>query len=592
MVCQPRAGVAVTTEPAARTFGRAALGRGKWIISNLEPHVAVRFKQLFPRVPKGSAGPFELPSDNVTGADLVWFMDRYPLDISAQDTATLAGAKRAYLGLLADMERILIPKYQAPPYAGLRDGQNLRHYQAQAIELAALSGGLLLGDECGLGKTYTAAGFCLAPERGPAAVVCTVHIQSQWVDVIKRFTTLRVHSIKGTKPYSLPPADVYVFRYTQLAGWVSVFDTGALKTVIYDEPQELRRGTDSSKGCAAAVLSDRAQWRLGLTATPIYNYGAEIYNIMRFIDRDMFGDWHDFQREYLDVSGRLKDPRAVGSFLRERHAFLRRLKSDVGGELPPVNRIVDVVEYEEAAVRSIEETARALAIKATTGSFVERGQAARDLDIMVRQATGVAKAKAVAAIVRILIESGEPVVLMGWHRAVYDIWLTELKDLSPAMYTGSESPTQKNAAKDAFVSGKTDLLIMSLRSAAGLDGLQARCSTMVFGELDWSPGIHHQCIERLDREGQTKPVMALFLVAEDGSDPPMMEVLGLKASEAYQVIDPTGGVQAAHSDRDGLTKLVQRYLGKKHGAAPVETPTPAPVVALAERKREQSDLFV
>jgi hypothetical protein len=73
---------------------------------------------------------------------------------------------------------------------------------------------------------------------------------------------------------------------------------------------------------------------------------------------------------------------------------------------------------------------------------------------------------------------------------------------------------------------------MSLRSGAGLDGLQKRCSTMVFGELDWSPGVHHQCIGRLDREGQEQPVTAMFLVCDDGSDPPMMEVLGLKAAAA------------------------------------------------------------
>ena len=74
-----------------------------------------------------------------------------------------------------------------------------------------------------------------------------------------------------------------------------------------------------------------------------------------------------------------------------------------------------------------------------------------------------------------------------------------------------------------FVSGKNNLLIMTLRSAAGLDGLQARCSTMVFGELDWSPGIQHHWSGRLDREGQAQPVTTLFLVAEDGSNPPIVD---------------------------------------------------------------------
>lgn len=152
------------------------------------------------------------------------------------------------------------------------------------------------------------------------------------------------------------------------------------------------------------MLSKEAAWRIGLTATPIYGYGAEIFNIMGFINDAVLGDYGDFSREYLTHTGKLSDPKALGTYLREQYAFLRRTKADVGKELPAVNRIIDTVAYDEAEVRSIEDLARQLAIKATTGAFVERGNAARELDIMVRQATGVAKARHVADVVRILIE--------------------------------------------------------------------------------------------------------------------------------------------------------------------------------------------
>jgi hypothetical protein len=560
----------VVSEP--RTYGAVTLlGDGRWQISRLEPHVAIRAKAIFPRLPKGSAGPFHLPHEPTTDADLRWFLDRYPLAISAEDRAALDGGAASFTATQAEMERILLPGYAPPPVVGLKPGQALRGYQSQAIEVAARSGGLLLGDECGLGKTFTAAGFCLGEGRLPAAIVCQVHIQRQWEEVVKRFTTLRVHRVRKASPYNLPPADVYVFRYSQVAGWATVFATGMFRTAIYDEPQELRGGRDTAKGRASAVLSEHAAWRLGLTATPIYNYGREIWNVMEFIAPAVLGPYEDFYREYCNNHGKLIDPKALGAYLRERYAFLRRSKADVGGELPPVNRIVDTVGYDEAEVRSIEQVARSLALRATTGSFAERGSAARELDLMVRQATGVAKARHVADVVRILVESGEPVLLMGWHREVYRIWGERLEDLRPVFYTGTESAAQKAEAKRAFVAGETDLLIMSLRSAAGLDGLQARCSTVVFGELDWSPGVHHQCIERLDREGQTRPVMALYLVAEDGSDPPMMEVLGLKASEARAVVDPHLGVTVAHSDESRLKALIERYLHRRGGASEERT---------------------
>ncbi|WP_277184380.1 hypothetical protein, partial [Caballeronia sp. BR00000012568055] len=98
-------------------------------MSKLEPHVAIRLKQLFPRVPKQSAGPFRFPRDLMHAADLDWFLARYPLAISDDDRAALMGGKLAFDIQQAEMERILMPDYTPPPFAGLRDGQVIRHYQ-------------------------------------------------------------------------------------------------------------------------------------------------------------------------------------------------------------------------------------------------------------------------------------------------------------------------------------------------------------------------------------------------------------------------------------------------------------------------------
>lgn len=86
-------------------------------------------------------------------------------------------------------------------------------------------------------------------------------------------------------------------------------------------------------------------------------------------------------------------------------------------------------------------------------------------------------------------------------------------------------------------------------------------------EACWSPGIHQQCIRRLDREGQQAPVSAFFLVTDDGSDPPMMDVLGINASEAQHIIDPHLGVEIKEKDTSNLRKLVERYLDRKREIA-------------------------
>lgn len=566
-----------------RTYGELRLIEGgtAWEMSSLEPHVAIRLKHIFPRVPKQSAGPFRFPRDLMHAADLDWFLSRYPLAMSPGDREALRGGRLDFEMQQAEMERILLPEYVPPAVVGLREGQKVRHYQMQAVELLRRRRSLLLGDEGGLGKTYTAAAFlCAEPGALPAAVVCDPHMQKQWKDKLTAFTHLRVHVISKASPYDLPPADVYVFRISQIGGWADIFATDFFKAAIFDEPQSLRTGTSTAKGGAAKVLADHVSYRLGLTATPIYNYGIEMWNVMQFIDDTVLGSFADFSREWTDDMGRIRDPKALGTYLREQHVLLRRLKSDVGLELPKVSRIIEYVDYDAKAVQSIEDLARVLAIRATTGTFVERGQAARELDMMVRQATGLSKAKAVAQFVRLMVEAGEPVLLVGWHRAVYDIWLEELADLRPAMYTGSETAAQKNKEKDRFLSGDTDVMIMSLRSGAGIDDLQFRSSVVVFGELDWSPGIHQQIIWRLDREGQEDPVTAFFLVSEEGSDPPIMDVLGIKASEAHQIVDPHLGVQKVDDDTTNLGRLVERYLQKVSKASKRTAQAPAPAMQL------------
>lgn len=559
-----------------KTYGNIVLNCGEWVMSDVEPHVAIKLKNLFKKIPVHSTGPFRFTNTSEQCADLEWFMTRYPLAISDKDLKELRRQKKLFYDAQAEMERILSPNFVPHPLH-TKKGQQLRVYQAQAIEVLYRSKSLLVGDDVGLGKTYVGIGACLREECLPAIIVVQTHLVGQWKEKIESFSNLRTHCVKGTKPYNLPSADVYIIKYSCLAGWVDVFAQNFFKMAIFDEIQEIRTGTSSNKGCGAKILAEHTKWHLGLSATPMYNYADEIWNILNILKEDCLGTYAEFQREWgggmvgmNKIS--VRNPDALGTYLREQHLFLRRTKADVGQALAPVNKIVETVGYDEKTVKSAEELAAKLAIKATYGQFVERGQAARELDLMVRHMTGVSKAKYVAEFVRILLENGEPVLLAGWHRDVYGVWLRELAEFNPVMYTGSESDIQKERAKQAFLSGESNLFIISLRSGIGLDGLQYRCSTAVIGELDWSPQVHHQIIGRLDREGQENPVMAIYLCSDSGSDPLIVDLIGLKSSQAQGVIDPGLGVQPVHSDQTRIQLLVQKFLKKKD--IPVSNITP------------------
>ena len=192
-------------------------------------------------------------------------------------------------------------------------------------------------------------------------------------------------------------------------------------------------------------------------------------------------------------------------------------------------------------------------------------QAAGELDRLLRQATGIGKAPFVAEFVRMLVDSGEAPVVFVHPRAVYDVLAAALHDLAPAVYSGEESPTRKREALRRFTSRETPVLLMGLRvGSAGLDGLQYVSRTVVIAELDWSPAIHHQGIGRVDRDGQPDKVTAYYLLADQGSDPTVAEVCGVKNAQQVVILDPKADRRALPEvDPDGVARLARSILERR-----------------------------
>lgn len=535
-----------------------------WVVTEFPPHVSMRIKDVFRRVSKFETSVFRFPNDPLHCFELLWFMDRFPFRMSSADERRIKKGRRQYLKGTKEIEEIFLPDYAPIEVKGLREGCELWEYQAQFVDLFRRVKRLLLGDDVGLGKTNSAIGAMLLPGTLPAAVVLQAHLPDQWVERIEEFSHLKVHVIKTKKPYKLPEADVYVFSYSKVGDWSDLFATGFFKMAVYDEPQELRNGTGTEKGKGCQKLSENVDYILGLTATPVMNYGIEMHRVMEFMVPGVLGTEDEFVREWCHGNDKLvTDPDALGSYLIDINAMLRRTEEDVGRNRPLPNVMTQNVPYDSEAAKSSDQLAVMLAQKGTNGSFVERGRALRRLDSLVREQTGIAKAVGVANYVRILLEADVPLLLAGWHREVYDIWLDELREFNPVMYTGTEGRAAKRRAKETFLSGDSNCLIISLRSGAGLDGLQYRSQDVVFGELDWSPMIHKQLAGRLDRYGQEDVVNSHYMIADGGSDPLMVETLGIKSSQSHAIMNPDKPMPAKTTNFERMQMLAKMVLEKR-----------------------------
>ncbi|MNR71256.1 hypothetical protein D3C71_18710 [compost metagenome] len=573
---------------------KSAKSKGSWVI-DCERHVRNKLKRFFASVDPWSTGPVQLSDTAENCRDLLWFLERYPMDVPA--LARLRKSAQAHQSMEEKVAQLLAA---AMPPGEFDLALPPREYQKTAATLCELKGGLLLGDKVGLGKSVSA--ICpMASGHLPALVVTLPHLQKQWQEYLAKFAPqLKTHILKTGKPYDLVGKrrskngeaprlpDVIICNYHKLAGWADTL-TGLVTYFVADEVQELRR-RDSQKYQAAKQIAEGARLRMGLSATPIYNYGIEFYNVIDVLMPDCLGTYDEFTREWCRDK-LIVDPQAFGDYLRREGLMLVRTRKDVGRELPPVNKFVQPVDIDLAALEQVQSTAVNLAniiLKANQSFRNEKMQAAGEFNMLLRQATGVAKAKHVAEFVRMLLESEEKVLLFGWHHEVYSIWKEQLKEFKPVMYTGLESSKQKEDSKRAFIDGDSRVLIVSVRAGAGLDGLQEVCRTAVIGELDWSPSVHEQNIGRLDRDPESGvldelgPVFAYFLVANDGSDPVIADVLGLKRQQLDGVRHKDGDlVEALQIDPDHIKKLATAYLEKVGKPVPAGSQAEAAAEALA-----------
>lgn len=544
-----------------RTYGTLSYNRRSkcWTVKG-DPSVTEMCKRLFPGSAGSKRGEARFTAHRRMVGDLMWLMLRFPLEINPRDRALWDKAvQNARDHAIRKEIASRLPERMTPP-EGTFTGE-LRPFQQEGLAFLLQHDRCLLADEMGLGKTVQALSYLASTDSFPALVIPPAHLTRNWTEEASRFLRLhgespRVHVIRGLKPYELPEADIYIMHYLLLRGWKEVLPTLGFRAVIFDEVQELRHnGTE--KYSAASLLSESCERVIGLSGTPIYNTGGEIWNVINILDYHFLGDWESFSREWCYGYGNavVVKPQLLGDYLRREGLMLRRTKQEVLKELPPKRRAVQELDWNDKLYAQLMAPVLPDVIRwKTDGTLTASARAMLEESISqhVRQATGIAKAPYVCQFVRALLDSGEKVLLFAHHHAVMDTYKQELKHYRPGFITGRETISAKADAVERFMSGKTDVLCISLRAASGLNLQRATC--VVFGELDWSPAVHSQAEDRAHRMGQEDSLLCYYLVAPQGSDAAMQEALGLKVSQFVGLMGDTPvsaaeSAEAAHQAR-------------------------------------------
>ncbi|EGG42754.1 DEAD/DEAH box helicase [Candidatus Nitrosarchaeum limnium] len=493
--------------------------------------------------------------ESVTQIKLI--MDRYPLEILS---------KSAWQRKIV---KTYTPKPALPPIkynlhrakAGEQFRGKLLNFQKEGLDfLLKSSGNALLADEMGLGKTVQTLSYVATEKQTfPVLVVAPLVTLNNWEREIAKFMKKKSRNgriiesesstatiIRTGKSKELPVTDFYIINYELLYKRLSDLSKLNIRTIVCDEVHNLRsKTTQKYKAVKKLAALPSISYRIGLSGTPIYNRGSEIWPIVDILKPGLLGSFKEFCEYfcYVNEKGKaivLENKRASLRNELQKHVMLRRKKSDVLKELKDKVRYKEVIDadtdyyFDELGKIWTKLEAEQ---KDAESAFDKSASYQRAIQ-SERQIAGVAKLPHVINFVKNIMEIEESVVVFCHHKVIHKLLHEKLGEFSPVSIIGGQSDKMRQEAIDKFQKGESKLMIAGLR--AGNVGINlTRAKYVIFAELDWSPAIHRQAEDRLHRIGQKNTVFAYYLIGNGTLDDHVANILVDKSYEIDSIMDET-----------------------------------------------------
>lgn len=310
--------------------------------------------------------------------------------------------------------------------------------------------------------------------------------------------------------------------YTTLTNYHHSLARIPFSAIVFDEVQAIKNPINLR---AAAARSLKADFRIGLTGTPIENSTIDLWAIMHVLASGALGSLEDFRARY----GEPDDDN-----MRELHErmfighdgmpplSLRRLKEVVATDLPPKTRRLhprimptgQAVKYGNARLILASKRPGA-ALKAlhqirSVSVHPSLGESMSDEDFVAASA----RLMSVIDILEMIAKKGERVLVFIEHRQMQYRFIElarshfDLKNID--LINGTTPINQRQKIVDRFQRYQSDertfdLLVLGPKAAG--TGLTLTAATHVIHlSRWWNPAVEEQCNDRVHRLGQTRPV--------------------------------------------------------------------------------------
>ena len=416
----------------------------------------------------------------------------------------------------------------------------------------------ILADDMGLGKTIQAIGAMLEA-GGRSLVVAPTSVLANWKRECERFAPgLKVSLYHGPSRSLEEDADVVLTSYTLLRMDVGELSQEAWSYVVLDEAQAIKNARSQT---ARAARQLPAKYRLCLSGTPVENRLEELWSLFHFLMPGYLGSLATFRERFSRPIEAGEQSAAEALRKRIRPYVLRRLKSQVATELPPLTEMVESCEMGEQQ-RKVYESIRlaqwARVEQVLDNGRVRQGKALEVLEALLRLrqaacdpsllpggaglgAPSTKLDRLESLLVELVVDDHKALVFSQWT-SMLDRVEERLKQLGIDWVRLDGSTRDRASVIDRFQDPDgPPVFLLSLK--AGGTGLNLTAADYVV-HLDpwWNPAVEQQATDRAHRIGQDKPVVSIKLVAEGTVEERILKLQDAKRDLAEAALGADGGV--------------------------------------------------
>jgi SNF2 family DNA or RNA helicase len=452
-----------------------------------------------------------------------------------------------------------------------RRGVRLRDYQQYGIKWMLRheedGHGGLLGDEPGLGKTFQSLALAIS-SKGKTLIVVPSSILMQWEQEAIRFSSnekVYIHHASKRR-FSIPektkivlttPATLLISdRSSRFVDLQSTFWT----RIIVDEIHIMKNKSSKISKC---LMEMSAQFKWGLTGTPVQNKEKETTNLFRFIHNNRVDDKLNIDLEFmlknrflrrtkidnLDLKTVVCENEMIDFETEEERTFYHKIRKDVREEFMNLELLHN---HRQDQARMFELLIRMRQASIHPQLVIEGYRRKHNSKKIMKDWTLGTSSKHSALLKMIDHHPGESSIVFCQFTKEMDILepLFREKGLEVARLDGSLSIEKKKRVLDkcqavpiyenvfsilskqnrlcnlpsqltnrisSYVKPVDVLLIQIKAGGVGLN-LQ-NFNRIYFTSLDWNPTNEEQAIARAHRMGQRRQVYVKRLILEDSENP-------------------------------------------------------------------------